>query len=137
MGNQKVPRMVVLHCNGRTYGNAFLITFEVGPLRAHTLAPSILPRLEAPADGFFWTLPDFGRRILFDVPHSCETCPFGAYLRVGTSHKSLGARSREYDGWVMTQQATCGSVRNRDAETTVHSCHLSRRSSAELARRND
>jgi hypothetical protein len=23
-GSQKVPRMVVLHCNGRTYGNAYL-----------------------------------------------------------------------------------------------------------------
>jgi hypothetical protein len=30
-GSQKVPGMVVLHNNGRTYGNAYLITFKVGP----------------------------------------------------------------------------------------------------------
>jgi hypothetical protein len=30
-GSQKVPGMVVLKCNGRTYGNAYLITFKVGP----------------------------------------------------------------------------------------------------------
>jgi hypothetical protein len=28
--------MVVLHCNGRTCGKAYLITFKVGPLRIHT-----------------------------------------------------------------------------------------------------
>jgi hypothetical protein len=37
MGGQKVPGMVVLHCNGRTYGNAYLITLKVGPLSTHTL----------------------------------------------------------------------------------------------------
>jgi hypothetical protein len=35
--------MVVLHCNGRTYGNAYLITFKVGPLSAHTHTCSIDP----------------------------------------------------------------------------------------------
>jgi hypothetical protein len=52
MGNQKVPRMVVLQCNGKTYGNAYLITFKVGLLLAYTLASSILLLLEAPAEGF-------------------------------------------------------------------------------------
>ena len=80
-GSQKVPGMVVLHCNGRTYGNAYLITFKVGPLRTHTLAPSILPLLEAPAEGFFWNLPEFGRRIRFDVLHGCETCPLEAHFQ--------------------------------------------------------
>ena len=47
---QKVPGMVVLHCNGRIYGNAYLITFKVGPLGIHTLAHSILPLLEAPVE---------------------------------------------------------------------------------------
>jgi hypothetical protein len=46
IGSQQVPGMVVLHC-----GNAYLITFKVGPLcartHAHTLAPSILSLLEA------------------------------------------------------------------------------------------
>ena len=35
-GTQKVLGMVVLHCNGRTYGNAYLITFKVEPLGTHT-----------------------------------------------------------------------------------------------------
>jgi hypothetical protein len=44
-------------------------------LRAHTLAPSILPLLEAPAEGFFWNLPEFGRPIPFHVLHGIESCP--------------------------------------------------------------
>jgi hypothetical protein len=38
---------------------------------------------------------------------------------------SLGARFGECGDWVMTQQEMCGSVRYRDAETTVPACHLS------------
>jgi predicted benzoate:H+ symporter BenE len=53
MGSQKVPGMVVLHSNGRTYGNAALIILKVGTLCEHTLAPSILPLLEATAECFF------------------------------------------------------------------------------------
>jgi hypothetical protein len=55
--------------------------------------------------------------------------PLRPIFRVGKSQKSLGARSGEYGGWVMTgmflwlgiaaKQAMCGSVRYRDAETTV------------------
>jgi predicted benzoate:H+ symporter BenE len=63
MGSQKVPGMTVFHCNGRTYGNTCQITFKVGPLGTHTLAPSILPLLEAPTEGFFWNLPEFGHCI--------------------------------------------------------------------------
>jgi hypothetical protein len=48
-GSEKVPGMAVLHCNCRTYGNAYLITFTGGPLSRHTLAPSILPLLESSA----------------------------------------------------------------------------------------
>ena len=33
---QKVPGMVVLHCSGRIYGNAYIINFKVGPLGTHT-----------------------------------------------------------------------------------------------------
>jgi hypothetical protein len=62
MCSQKVHGMVVLRCNDRTYGNAYLVTFKVGPLRAQ-LALSKLPLLEAPAEGFFRNLPEFGRRI--------------------------------------------------------------------------
>lgn len=57
-----------------TYGNAYLITFEVGPLRAHTLAPSLLTLLEAAVEGFFRNLSELSRRIRFDVIHGCKTC---------------------------------------------------------------
>jgi hypothetical protein len=73
-GSQKVPRMVVLHCNDRTYGNVYLITFKVGPLCTYTLAPLILPSLEAPMEGFFWKLPESSSRIRFDVLHGCKAC---------------------------------------------------------------
>jgi hypothetical protein len=36
MGTQKVPGIILLHWNGTTYENAFLITFKVGSLRART-----------------------------------------------------------------------------------------------------
>jgi hypothetical protein len=35
MGSKKVPGMVVLHCDGRRYGNAYLIAVKLGPLGAH------------------------------------------------------------------------------------------------------
>ena len=50
-------------------------------MRTHTLAPSILPLLEAPAEGFFWNLPEFGRHIQFDVLHGCETHPLEAHFQ--------------------------------------------------------
>jgi hypothetical protein len=34
-GSQKVPGMVILNCNCRTYGNAYLIIFKAGLLRVH------------------------------------------------------------------------------------------------------
>ena len=66
-----------------TYDNAYLITFKVGPLltHTHTLAPSILPLLEALAEGFFWNLLPFGRRIPFDVLHGCEMRPLEAHFQ--------------------------------------------------------
>jgi len=67
--------------NGRTYDNTYLITFKVGPLHMHTLAPSILTFLEAPAEGFFWNLPEFGRRIRFYVLHGCEMRPLEAHFQ--------------------------------------------------------
>jgi hypothetical protein len=74
MGSRKVPRMVVVHCNGRKYGNTYIITFKVGPLRIDTLAPSILPLLVAMAEGLLESL-EFGHCIRFDVLHGCKTCP--------------------------------------------------------------
>jgi hypothetical protein len=78
MDNQKVPGMFLLHCNGGTYGKAY-VTFKVGPLRAgthantHTLTPWILPL--APAEGFCLDLPELVRRFRFDVLPGCESCP--------------------------------------------------------------
>ena len=104
--------------------------------------------LEALTEGFSWNLPEFGRRIRFYVLHGAKRVTLRPILRVRNSRKSLGARSREYGGWVMTrmffsamnccttstvvgwwqecfsrrgiaaQQAMCGSVLHRDAETT-------------------
>ena len=71
-------------------------------MRTHALAPSILPLLEAPVEGFFWNLPEFGRRIQFDVLHGCETRLLEAHFRVGNSQRSLGVRPAEYGGCVMT-----------------------------------
>jgi hypothetical protein len=34
MSSQKVPRIVALDCNGRTYSSTYLITFKVGLLHA-------------------------------------------------------------------------------------------------------
>jgi hypothetical protein len=63
MGSQKVPEVTVSHWRGRTYGKAYLITFKIESLHIHTLAASILPFLEAPVEGFFENLPQFGRHI--------------------------------------------------------------------------
>jgi hypothetical protein len=51
-GQPKVSGMVVFHCHGWTYVNAYLITFKVGHLRSHTIPPSIMPLLETRAEGF-------------------------------------------------------------------------------------
>ena len=80
--------MVVLHCNGRTYGNAYLITFKVGPLGTHTLAHSILPLLEAPVEGFFLTY----HHIQFDVLHGCEAGPLEVEAHFQTKVTRSGIR---------------------------------------------
>jgi hypothetical protein len=56
MDIKKVVGMLALHCNGMTYGNAYLITFKVGPLRTHKISPSLLPLLQAQTKSFFWNL---------------------------------------------------------------------------------
>ena len=70
-------------------------------MRTDTLAPSIVPLLAAPAEGFFWNLPEFG--VAFDMSSMvAKRVPLRPIFRVGNSQKSLGARSGEYGGWVMT-----------------------------------
>jgi hypothetical protein len=65
--------------------------------------------------------------VAFDVMSSMAVkhIPLWTIFRVRNSQKWLGERSGECGGWVMTQQAICGSVRYRDAETTIPACHLS------------
>ena len=101
-GSHKVPGIVVQHCNGRIYENAYLITFKVGPLLTHTLAQSILSLLDALAEGLFWNLPEFSRRNRFYALHGAKRTPLRPIFRIGNSLKSLGARSRDYGDWVMT-----------------------------------
>jgi hypothetical protein len=72
MGSQNVPGMAVLQLHCRTYGNIFLMTFKAGPLRAriHTTHThthncsiySVIAGSTMGAEGFFWNLPEFGRR---------------------------------------------------------------------------
>jgi len=116
-GSHKVPGIVVQHSNGRIYDKAYLITFKVGPLRTHTLAPSILPLLDALVEGFFWNLPEFGRRFRFCVLYGAKRVPLRPIFRIGNSRKSPGARFREYGGWVMTGMLF--SVRNCNTTSDV------------------
>jgi hypothetical protein len=125
MGSQKVPGMVELHCKGKIYGDAYIITFKVGPLNAHTccIKPAIVRST--------------GRRILLKssgvrpshwilVPLCSQNGPVSPIFRVGNSKTSLGARSGECGGWVLTgiaaQQALCGSVRYREASRNHCPC---------------
>jgi hypothetical protein len=105
MGSQKVPWMVVLHSNCRTYGNSYLITVIAGPLHTHTCthicAPSILPLLQAPVEasvGIFQS-----SSITFHLMSSMvmKRVPLRPIFRVGNSRQFLGAKSGECDGWVM------------------------------------
>jgi hypothetical protein len=78
----------------------------------------VLPLLEAPAEGFFWNLPEFGRRIRFYVLCCCETCPLEAHFQSREQPKVTHSEIREYGGWVIfswqgiaAQQVMYGLVR--------------------------
>jgi hypothetical protein len=99
----------------------YLITFKVGPKHLREASFGII-RSSA---------------VAFDLMSStvvkCNT--LRPIFRVGNSQKSPEARPGDCGGWVMTQQAMCGSVRYPDAETTVPACYLPRRAaSSELHR---
>ena len=83
----QVPGNVVQHCNGRTYDNAYLITFKVGPLRTHALAPSILPLLVAPAKSSFGIFRSSA--VAFNLMSSMvvKCVPWRPIFRVGNSQK--------------------------------------------------
>jgi hypothetical protein len=79
--SQKVPGMVLLHCNTVTYEIAHQIALKVGSLSVFTFAFSILTLLEAPVEGFFRNLAKFGCSIRYHVLHCCETCPLEAHFQ--------------------------------------------------------
>jgi hypothetical protein len=114
-----------------------------------------VPLLEAPSEGFFWNLPEFGRLIRFDVLHGCETCPLEAHFQskeqsiVTLSEirrvRWLGDDRNVFLGEELlhNKRCVCGAVRNRDAENIVPatcpaaSSELHRANSAKLTHRND
>jgi hypothetical protein len=98
MGSQKVPGLMVMHWNVRIYGNAYLITFKVGSLHEHTLAPSILPLLE----GFFWNLLEFDHHVWYDVLHDHEMSPLEAYFPSREQPKVTRSEIGDSGGWVTT-----------------------------------
>jgi hypothetical protein len=77
-------------CNGNTY----LIIFRARPLRTNRLGPFMLSLLEAPVEGFFWNLPEFGCRIRFHVLHGCGMCPLEAHFQSGEQPKGACSEIR-------------------------------------------
>ena len=128
---------MVSHCNGKTYNNVYLVTFKVEPLRTHTLAPLILPSLEAPAEVFFWNLPEFGHHIRSGVPHGCETCPLEAHFQSREQPKVtrseirrvrwLGDDRNAFLGEELLQNKRCVARCVIVMQTHHSPCHLSHR----------
>jgi hypothetical protein len=107
--SKKFPAVVELDCNNGIHGNGYLITYKVGLLSSrahkhtHICNCSIKPAIFGSTSGRFVLESSRVRRgIRFDVIHGCEMLPLRTIFRVGNSQKSLGAKSREYGGWVMT-----------------------------------
>jgi hypothetical protein len=93
MGSQKVPGIVVLHCNCRTHCNAYLNTFKVGPLRTHTQT-HLLHRpchcwkhRRKASCGILWS-----SAVAFDLMSSmvAKRDPLRPILRVGTDKSRSG-----------------------------------------------
>jgi hypothetical protein len=130
-GSQKVPGMVILHCNGvHTAALSWSSSKQDPCTHTHLLHPSCHCWKRRRKALFIYCFLNFlSSAVAFDLMSSmvAKRVPLRLIFEVGNSQTSLGARSGEYGGWVMTQQAMCGSVRYRDAETTVPACHLSRR----------
>jgi len=106
-GSQKVLWIVVEHCNGRTYDNAYLITFKEGPLHTHTHTHTHLLHRSC----YCWKhrrKASFGIFQSSAVTYNLMSSMFAkrVLLRpifwVGNSQKSIEVRSREYGGWMKT-----------------------------------
>jgi hypothetical protein len=78
---------------------------------AHTLAASIQPLLEAPAEGFFCNFPEFGRRIRCDILHGCEMCPLQADFQSREEPKVVRRESGDYGdlvmAWMLSSARNC------------------------------
>ena len=86
----------------------------------HTLAPSILPLLEAPAEGFFWNLPEFGHRIRFDVLHGCETRPLEAHFQSRKQPKVTRSEIRRTRWLLFSARNCCTTSRESCFCITTH-----------------
>ena len=75
-------------------------------MRAHILAPSVLPLLKTPAEGFFWNLPEFGRLIPFDALHGCETRPLEAHFQSREQQKVTRSEIRRIR-WLGDDRNAC------------------------------
>jgi hypothetical protein len=100
MGTQKVPGIVVLHCTGTTYGNAYLIALKVEPLcsRSHTHTHTHTHTLTH--------------------THSLNPAIVGStggrHLSESSRVLSLEAKSGGHGGWVMTEMFfSAGTCRTR------------------------
>jgi hypothetical protein len=102
VGNQKVPETVLLYCNGRTYSNAYQITFKVGDLRSHK---HLLHRSwhcwkhRENVFGIFRSSAVAFRLMSFMVAKCVSLRPI---FRVKNRQKSLVTGSGECGGWMMT-----------------------------------
>ena len=110
-GSQEVPGNVVLQCNGKTYDNPYLITFKVGPLYARARTHTHTHLLHRSCHCWKYRRKAFfggifrSSAVAFDLMSSvvAKRAPLRPIFRVGISQKSLGARSGEFGGWVMTE----------------------------------
>jgi hypothetical protein len=103
--------------------------------RTHTLAPSNLPLLQAPVEGFYWHLLQFGRCIRFAVLHGCETPPLEAHSQPKVTRSEI--RRVRWLGDDTTSDVWLGAETTFPATRRASSSELHRITYAKLARAND
>jgi hypothetical protein len=110
-GSQKVPENVVQQCNGWTYDNDYLITYKIQLLHTHThLLHRFCRRWKHRRKASFGIFCSSAVAFHWMSSIVAKCVPLRPIFRVGNSQKSLGARSGDYGGWVMT--GTLFSARN-------------------------
>jgi len=84
-----------------TYDSAYLISFIIGPLRKHTVLHRFCHCWKHRRKAFFGIF--WSSAVAFDLSSMvAKRVPLRPIFILGNSQKSLGARSRQYGGWVMT-----------------------------------